>query len=259
MWQPGKDHQRVNSNIMEQYVYVQMEKRRMIIDFHAHILPGLDHGCNDVLTAVRQLQMAKKAGVDIVVATSHFYPHIDSVENFLFRRQKSWDMLQDKLPQDVPHIILGAETLICEGIEKMEGLADLACEGSSTILIEMPSISWKSIYGTVEKINELFGGHVVVAHIERYEKKSVENLFNLGVSGQINIESFCKLKQKKHLLRWSENGAIAALGSDIHGTTNVYKKLRKVQNILDDKFMQIMQSSEKLLFSDSKINNNICI
>jgi protein-tyrosine phosphatase len=46
----------------------------MIIDFHAHILPGLDHGCKDLTTAVTQLKMAKKAGIDVVVATSHFYP-----------------------------------------------------------------------------------------------------------------------------------------------------------------------------------------
>ncbi len=229
----------------------------MIIDFHAHILPGLDHGCNNVMTAMRQLQMANTAGVDIVVATSHFYPHVETVENFLLRRRESWVMLQDKLTHDmmhinVPRIILGAEILICEGMEKMEGLLDLAYEGNTTILIEMPTIVSKGVYNTVERINARCGGRVVIAHIERCDNNCIENLFNLGVFGQINIESFCKFKQKNKLIRWSENGAIAALGSDIHGTDNAYKKLQKVKYILDETFMQIMQSSEKLLFLSSK-------
>lgn len=225
----------------------------MIIDFHAHIMPGLDHGCHDVNTAVRQLQMANKAGVDVVVATSHFYPHVETVQNFLLRRQKSWELLQDNLTQNMPRIILGAETLVCEGMEKMEGLLDLSCGGSSTILVEVPTSPSSGIYRAIERINERCAGRVVIAHIERYDKKCIENLFNLGFVGQVNIDSCCKLRRRNHLLRWAENGWIAALGSDIHGTVNGYSKLRKVRHLLEEKFTEVMQSSEKLLFSDSKI------
>ena len=54
-----------------------MEKNK-IIDFHAHILPGADHGSRDVKTTKAQLEMLAGAGVKAVVATPHFYPQKDS-------------------------------------------------------------------------------------------------------------------------------------------------------------------------------------
>jgi protein-tyrosine phosphatase len=233
----------------------------MTIDFHSHILPGLDHGCRDVHTAKQQLRMAKEAGVDVVVASSHFYPHMETVENFLERRRKSWKILKDELTQDMshidmPHIVLGAEILICEGIEKMEGLLDLSCGGSSTLLVELPSVTWKNIYNTVEKVNQRCGGRAVIAHVERYDEAFVEKVFDMGVYGQINMESFFHLTQKKRLRRWSEKGVIAALGSDIHGTANVYKRFRKTERLLGVTFAQIMQLSEKMLFSYTRFQNS---
>jgi tyrosine-protein phosphatase YwqE len=36
----------------------------MITDFHAHVLPGADHGCSGGTEAKKQLELAYKAGVD---------------------------------------------------------------------------------------------------------------------------------------------------------------------------------------------------
>ena len=60
----------------------------MQIDFHAHILPGCDHGSDGWRTSRRQLKLAREAGVDLICATSHFYGHRTSVERFLQKRQR---------------------------------------------------------------------------------------------------------------------------------------------------------------------------
>jgi tyrosine-protein phosphatase YwqE len=40
----------------------------MIIDFHAHVLPGADHGSVDAEEAKKQLELAYYSGLDLIVA-----------------------------------------------------------------------------------------------------------------------------------------------------------------------------------------------
>ena len=75
------------------------------IDFHAHILPGCDHGSSNLETSLRQIALAKAAGVDVVCATSHFYGHQSSVEHFLDKRARCWLALREHLAADDPKVI----------------------------------------------------------------------------------------------------------------------------------------------------------
>ena len=43
-----------------------------VIDFHSHILPGIDDGSRNVQTSVDMLRMCKEHGVDLMIATPHF-------------------------------------------------------------------------------------------------------------------------------------------------------------------------------------------
>ena len=43
-----------------------------MIDFHSHILPGIDDGSKDAATSLLMLNALKKQGADTVCATSHF-------------------------------------------------------------------------------------------------------------------------------------------------------------------------------------------
>ena len=45
------------------------------LDYHAHILPGCDHGSSSVDMSLKQMDMAKEAGIQTICATPHFYPH----------------------------------------------------------------------------------------------------------------------------------------------------------------------------------------
>ena len=62
----------------------------MKIDFHSHILPGIDDGSRSVEESVELLDMMAADGVDIVCATPHFYMHEISIEKFIKRRNEAW-------------------------------------------------------------------------------------------------------------------------------------------------------------------------
>ena len=66
----------------------------MWIDFHTHILPGMDDGAETVQQSIKMLRMLRKQGVDRVALTPHFYAHRESVDSFLDRRQTAFEQLQ---------------------------------------------------------------------------------------------------------------------------------------------------------------------
>lgn len=104
------------------------------LDYHAHVLPSGDHGSDGLETSLRQLDMAAAAGIRTVCATPHFYPHRESVESFLRRRAECAQLLRAHLPEQVPQICLGAEVLICDGMERLDGLHRLCREGTNELL-----------------------------------------------------------------------------------------------------------------------------
>ena len=140
-----------------------------MIDFHSHILPGIDDGSKDAATSLLMLNALKKQGADTVCATSHFYATQRTVDRFLFRRQEAWDRLCEVLPQDAPRILLGAEVLYYPGIANMEELPSLCLEGTRLLLLEMPFEPWTG-YMTREVSDLARRGDVqlLMAHIERY-------------------------------------------------------------------------------------------
>ena len=44
----------------------------MVIDFHTHILPGIDDGSSDLQMSMAMLNEERHQGVDVVVLTPHF-------------------------------------------------------------------------------------------------------------------------------------------------------------------------------------------
>ena len=45
----------------------------MIVDFHSHVLPGIDDGSKSVEESLSMLRMEMSQGIRHVVATPHFY------------------------------------------------------------------------------------------------------------------------------------------------------------------------------------------
>ncbi len=222
-----------------------------VIDFHAHILPHMDHGSGRAATASEQLAIIQQAGVTKVCATSHFYPQDILPEVFLEERRKSLEIaLRTYGYGPRPRILLGAEVLICQGLEHMEGLRELCIDGTDIMLLEMPFThgNWgHDLYHTVHEIQQQ-GITPVLAHVDRYPRESIEQLFDMGLYGQINCDSLTKVFKPKHLLRWIEDGKIVAFGSDLHGCDpKSYAPFTKVMNTYKDHAERIMRTTAQLL------------
>ena len=91
-----------------------------MIDFHSHVLPGIDDGSSCVEESLDMLRIAKSQGVITMLATPHFYAQNNSVGHFLKDREKSLNKLKactEYMKDDVyPDIKLGAEVCYFNGI-----------------------------------------------------------------------------------------------------------------------------------------------
>lgn len=187
------------------------------VDFHCHILPNADHGSDSIQVSLNQLLLQRKAGIKRIVATPHFYPEQTSIEDFLCLREDCAGALLAAMPKETPPIHLGAEVLVCPGMEEMEGLERLCIAGTKTILLEMPfgHFSERVLY-TVEQLT-LRDILPVMAHIDRYESEDVRALMSLPVLAQVNAASLCKRGIRKMLEKYFMEGRVVALATDLHG------------------------------------------
>ncbi len=223
-----------------------------LYDMHAHILPHMDHGCGRTATAVAQLALMQEAGVSVVAATSHFYPQDTLAEVYLEERRESLRHLLHALGNTPhPRILLGAEVLICPGLENMEGLRELCFDGTNLMMLEMPftRTGWdRALYHTIHEIKRQ-GIRLMLAHVDRYPPELIEGLFrDMGLMGQVNADSLARLMRPKHLLRWMDEGHIVALGSDLHGSDpKSYAAYRKVLMTMPERIGHVMQATDRLL------------
>ncbi len=218
-----------------------------MVDFHAHILPGADHGSSSLQTSLAQIKLANECGVDKIIATPHFYPSMMSVERFLSLRDKAYELLLPHI--DPSSIRLGAEVLICDNIQNLPDLEKLCLYGSRTILLELPFNHFDKNYKYI--ISDLVkdGYEVILAHADRYVEDNIDLLLNYGAKIQLNAESLDVLFKRKKLYTWMENGFVVALGSDIHGAdkkaykrfVNATKKAGKHWPVIDKASEEIWQ------------------
>ena len=119
----------------------------MPIDFHTHILPGIDDGSRNVEMSLRMLAAQREQQVDEIVATPHFYAQKDSVEEFLLRRQCSYEKLKTKMAETNldQKLHLAAEVYYFQGIGSAGMIPKLCVEGTQTLLLEMPFAQWKCL------------------------------------------------------------------------------------------------------------------
>ena len=205
----------------------------LTLDYHAHILPGCDHGSDSVETSRKQLAMAAAAGVRTVCATPHFYPHKESIPSFLQRREASARLLRENLTADALQLQLGAEVLICDGMERLDGLSRLCRGETNEFLLKMPFYQWsESIWDTLYALCERRDIEIVLAHAERYPPEAIEQLIRDNVALQLNSECLTRPLHRKRYLTWIKNGSVKYLGSDIHMLGNGYRDFEKCRRLL---------------------------
>ncbi|MGN1014143.1 MAG: CpsB/CapC family capsule biosynthesis tyrosine phosphatase [Butyricicoccus sp.] len=211
----------------------------MIVDFHSHILPGIDDGSPDTETSMRMLKEMLRQKIDCVVATPHFYIEEQSVDRFLERRARAEQRLRQAMDADGVgiRIAVGAEVAFFTGIGQFEDVDRLCIAGTNVLLLEMPFRTWSR--QDMREINSLIqrGFVLVIAHLERYgrEKSEVEMLLSLPVYAQMNAGCLLHWRTRRQPLRWVKEGAVQLLGSDCHDLTRRPPNLQAGRDVLRKK------------------------
>ena len=196
-----------------------------MIDFHTHILPGIDDGSQDMDETRLLLGQEAQQGVSQVLATPHFYAGRDTAEHFFHKRERALAAVREAFAGQagaVPEIRAAAEVYYFPHMGNADILPKLCMEGSRLLLVEMPFVQWtKAVYQDVEKIIEKQKLTVVLAHVERYygfqkDRGVWDAIFDLPLYAQINAGSLLRMRTRGFGLKFLKAGHAALLGSDCH-------------------------------------------
>ncbi|MDR1688371.1 MAG: hypothetical protein LBS21_07145 [Clostridiales bacterium] len=225
----------------------------MKVDFHSHVLPGIDDGAKDIGEALELLKMLKSDGVDAVVATPHFYIHRHNVEDFLKKREQSAsELLKAMQGESYPSIVLGAEVYFGSSLSTMP-IKELCIYGTDYILLELPYNTFSRTF--LNLLADFVGGgyaNVILAHVERYfeynNEKIIEEILSYGVLAQVNCESIISQRSRRLCLKLIDKGLVTLVGTDAHSVKKRPPEFAKAEKIIrrklsDECFENLMASA----------------
>lgn len=233
-----------------------------MIDFHTHILPGIDDGSKSVEQSIAMLKLEAEQGIGKVIATPHFYAQYDNPEHFLKKRAEAERKLRQEMAHHsgLPELVVGAEVYFYNGISDSDVLQELTIGHKRYILIEMPMPPWpERIYKELENIWIKQNLIPVVAHIDRYIAPLrtfgiPKRLEALPVLVQANAEFFLEKATKRMALRMLKQGRIHLLGSDCHSTEkrkpNMGDALQLLRRQFGAEIMEYFRQNEKEVFAE---------
>lgn len=208
-----------------------------MIDFHCHLLHGIDDGSRNLETSIDILKESAEQGVKRIVATPHFYAWEMSIDSFLSKRQAAYDELRSALRErglkltgedgctgGLPELMLGAEVAFFDNMAASERIHELAITGTDIIMVEMPFIDWEEHHlKEIAMLADKFT--VIIAHIERFmtrgNRKGIGELLAMSrvkpIKIQVNAGAFENRRLRRRLMKMFASGEAHMLGSDCHG------------------------------------------
>lgn len=212
-----------------------------MIDWHNHILPGVDDGSSGDDESIHMLEMQALQGVNTVIATPHFYANDESSESFFRRRGEAFEILKSKMHSGLPKILQGAEVRYYQGISKMNELKSFCIEGSKLLLLEMPMAVWSEYM--IRELVELSSENslrIILAHSERYvkiqNKEVYKRLLESDILMQVSADYFTSFSTKRRALSLLGEGHVHFIGSDCHNTASRPPNIGKAFDTICKKF-----------------------
>lgn len=235
-----------------------MDDKIDYFDLHCHILPEMDDGSRSQEESVQMLRLSAEQGAAGMIATPHYYPK-ETVEQFLARRQHSFDRLCDAMAQvqgPLPDVCLGAEVAYHSGLIYEEHLDSLCMGNSCYLLLELPFSKWApSVLRDVQALRGARGVIPIIAHVERYWKMqdagTLDSLLNMDVLIQMNGEAILDPHSRRLAKKLLKDGTIQVMGSDCHNVDrrppNLGPALQSLwQGKLAERRREILQQNRKI-------------
>ncbi|MDD2363064.1 MAG: capsular polysaccharide biosynthesis protein [Oscillospiraceae bacterium] len=212
----------------------------MFIDFHTHILPGIDDGASDISMSLEMLSILQKQGVGIVAATPHMYLHRQPLSEFMLQRQRSLNLLLANQYEGMPSIVPGAEVYIERGIRHVD-IRPLCYGDTNYILLELPYSNYQSWF--LEEVYHLCLTQSMIpvfAHLDRYidmySDTAMEEILDFDDAViQINQEAVFDSGYRNTVFKRIKEGRPVVFGSDCHNVKYRTSKEGRLQSILKSK------------------------
>lgn len=218
-------------------------------DIHAHILPGLDDGAQDMGTAIAMAELAESGGVTAIVAT----PHSNLDRGF----PNYWDEgLRHSLSAFRQALReAGTAVTVYDGMEifgtpdvpkKLEEGKLITLGGSRYPLIEFPFQGYARQAAQVLKDLVDMGYRPVVAHPERYayvqeHPEMLNGWLDMGCLLQVNKGSlFGRFGRRAELLSLSllDRGFAAFVASDAHSSVVRTTWMADIRQFLSEEYSE---------------------
>ncbi len=231
-----------------------------MIDFHSHILPGVDDGFKSMEDSLEELKIAEEEGITDIVLTPHYISD-SNYSSSASDNKKIFNKLvkqKDKLGINV-NLYLSNEIYINDNIEELVNKKLINPINNKYLLIELPLNGY--IQNSKRIIFKLIsnGYKVILAHPERYpflkeNKDAIKDFLDMGVLLQGNFMSLFGRygKHSKKLLKYYlKKNYISFLGSDFHKVTKYnLKKLifkLKLMRLKNDYIEDVLERNFKKL------------
>ena len=221
-------------------------QKRYRIDFHTHILPGMDDGAETLTESLAMLSSLAVQSVGRVYVTPHFILHRESLSSFLKRRKASEEILAEAIrtsgkAASFPEVRLGAEVRLESELLELSEIKTLCYAGTNALLLEFPFAAMERRYfETLENLVYKYNIVPVIAHLDRYtelfDKREIHRILTLkNVIIQLNTSVFRSFSGRRFALSLLRNGTRVILGSDAHNMGDRPPALSAAYRVLERK------------------------
>ncbi len=208
-------------------------------DIHTHILPLIDDGPDNLQDALSLLKMQKSSGVDRVILTPHFRSQEDTLDDFLRRREESFNLIKENFePSLMPEIKLGAEVRFSPDILSLD-LKKLTLGDSDYILLELEDVIYPPHISSIISELTCLGYIPILAHIERclYFREApylLAEIIHKGALAHITAESLTSKYDKGFSKAALNKGYAHMAASDTHDLVHRKPNLSAKLSILSE-------------------------
>ena len=214
-----------------------------MIDFHNHLIPGVDDGSSDAEQSRAGLATFHAQGVRRVVCTPHVAGEITRVPELLAARleelDEGWQAMQGVAAEFADMEVLRGAEVMLDTPEPNLSDPRLRLGGTQFVLVEFPFMSVPPNGPKALFELKMRGWSPILAHPERYGNASsrledAEEWRRVGAGLQVNCGSLLgKYGEPAHSLAWKlmERGWVDYLSSDYHarGTSPVEECRRELE------------------------------
>lgn len=238
-----------------------------MIDFHSHILPGIDDGSRDIEETYEMIKEAYDAGFKSIISTSHYIE--GSYECDKLSREHMISEIEQGLKDkniDVK-IYLGTEAYISRDLNLLVKENKIATiNNGNYLLFELP-MNTKVLFLEDAILNLIsIGVKPIIAHPERYtfvqeDPNMLIELIEKGVLFQMNYGSASGIygkEVKKTAIKLLKSNMIHFLGSDSHRHQSIYTKMNEFKdNIIkvigEDRFEKLSEENPRKVLNSKEI------